>query len=63
MTKMNDNSIAFGKTAEEIILEHCSEFTYPICFNAPFGHIDNNLAIKLGKTTKLTINKEFVTIV
>ena len=33
MTKMNDNNIPFGKTAEQIILDTVSEYDFPICFN------------------------------
>ncbi|MCB0510308.1 MAG: LD-carboxypeptidase, partial [Bacteroidetes bacterium] len=42
MSDMKDNAIAFGSTAEEIILEHCKEFDFPICFNAPYGHLSDN---------------------
>lgn len=57
MTKMNDNHIPFGKTAEQIILESVSEYNYPVCFNFPAGHIDNNLALKLGENIRLDVGK------
>lgn len=63
MTQMNDNTIPFGKNAKEIIKEHCQEFNYPICFDAPFGHIDNNIALNFGKKIKLSIEEEKVSIV
>ena len=31
MSDMNDNTIPFGKTAEEIILEYIKEFDFPVC--------------------------------
>ena len=62
MTQMNDNTIPFGKTAEEIITEHCKDFNYPIYFNAPFGHIDNNIAITFGKKVNLVISGSEVSI-
>ena len=62
MTKMNDNSIAYGKTAEEIILEHVSEYDYPVCFGFPAGHIDDNRALIMGGNTVLEINKNEVNI-
>lgn len=55
MSDMKDNAIPFGKTAEEIIIEHCSPYGYPIIFNAPIGHITNNHAIKLG--SEITLRK------
>ncbi len=48
MSDMNDNAIPFGKTAEEIILEHTQEFNYPIYFGLEAGHIQPNRALRLG---------------
>ncbi len=48
MTKMNDNETPYGKNAEEIIAEHCAEYNYPLIFRFPTGHIEENLALKLG---------------
>lgn len=53
MSSMNDNTIAYGKNAYEIIQEHIQEFEYPVLFNFNAGHIEPNLALKLG--TKLTL--------
>jgi muramoyltetrapeptide carboxypeptidase len=52
---MKDNTIPFGKTAEEIILDAVKEYNYPVCFNFPAGHIDRNLTIVMGKTTTLLV--------
>ena len=56
MSDMNDNKVPFGKTAEEIIAEKTSEYSYPIYFNFPAGHIEPNLPIKLGANVKLDFN-------
>ena len=49
MTDMHDNSVPFGRKAEEIVMEAVAEYSYPVVFNAPFGHLgDNNLALPLG---------------
>ncbi|MBU1370585.1 MAG: LD-carboxypeptidase [Bacteroidetes bacterium] len=55
MTAMNDNSIPFGKTAEEIIAEHVSAFDYPVCFGFPAGHLKDNRALALGRKSRLAI--------
>lgn len=60
MSDMKDNSISFGKTAEEIIMEAVEEFNYPVCFNFPAGHIDENMAFYLGRKAKLKVSKNKV---
>ena len=57
MTKMNDNTIPFGKNAEEIIIDAVSEYNYPVCFNFPAGHISDNRALKLGLAAQLKVDK------
>ena len=56
MSDMNDNTIPFGQSAEEIISAHCAEYNYPICFHAPIGHVNNNLSIQFGAEYALTID-------
>ena len=55
MNDMNDNKILFGKSAEEIILEHTKDYAYPICFGFPAGHKNDNRCIKLGEKSVLKI--------
>lgn len=55
MSDMNDNSIPFGKTAYEIISETVKDYNYPVCFNFPAGHIENNIALVLGGWCKLEV--------
>ncbi|WP_395802933.1 LD-carboxypeptidase [Daejeonella sp.] len=58
-TEMKDNDIPFGQNAEEIILSHVAEYNYPVCFNFPAGHINDNQALILGRKVKMTVqNKE-----
>jgi muramoyltetrapeptide carboxypeptidase len=57
MTDMKDNTIPFGKTAEEIILDAVKEYNYPVVFGFPAGHIDENFALYFGKKAKLKIGK------
>ncbi|MBT5274087.1 MAG: LD-carboxypeptidase [Flavobacteriales bacterium] len=60
MSDMNDNTIPFGKTAEEIILEYIKEFNFPVCFNFPAGHLDDNRTLVFGKECILEINENGV---
>ncbi len=56
MSDMNDNTISFGKTAEQIISEAVDEYNYPVCFGFPAGHLDENLALLLGSRVILNVN-------
>ncbi len=58
MTDMKDNTIPFGKTAEEIIMDAVKEYTYPVCFNFPGGHIDKNMAMYLGRKVNLSVGEK-----
>lgn len=58
MVEMHDNDIPFGKTAEEIVWEHVAEFTYPVCFDFPAGHIRDNRAMYLGGMARLSISSQ-----
>jgi muramoyltetrapeptide carboxypeptidase len=58
MSRMNDNKVPYGKTANEIIAEAVAEYTYPVCYDFPAGHGETNLALILGRKVKLTIGEE-----
>jgi muramoyltetrapeptide carboxypeptidase len=60
MTEMRDNEIPFGKTAKEIIAEAVAEYDYPVCFEFPAGHIDDNRALILGRKAELEVNEKSV---
>jgi len=60
MSEMNDNDIPFGKTSEQIILEHLESFEFPICFAFPAGHMDDNNAIVFGINSRLIITEKKV---
>lgn len=55
MTKMHDNRIPFGKTAQEIVLDAVKECNFPVAFGFPAGHVDDNRALLLGSTIELTV--------
>lgn len=48
LTQMNDNAVAFGRTAEQILFEAVGEYPYPVVFGMPAGHQALNLALVMG---------------
>ncbi len=58
MTEMKDNNVPFGKDAEEIILDAVKEFSYPVCFGFPGGHIKKNSALPLGRRAELNVGEK-----
>lgn len=56
-TDMKDNDKPFGKSSYEIISEHVAEYSYPVCFDFPAGHIKNNQPIVLGQKYRFSVNK------
>jgi muramoyltetrapeptide carboxypeptidase len=58
MERMNDNNIPYGRTANEIIADAVAEYKYPVCFDFPSGHGENNLALILGRKVKLNVGNE-----
>jgi muramoyltetrapeptide carboxypeptidase len=61
-TDMKDNTIPFGKTAEEIIYDAVKEYDYPVCFNFPSGHIKDNYPFIYGSKIKLIVSEQSVEI-
>ena len=59
---MNDNSIPFGKTSEQIILEYTKDYDFPICFGFPAGHLVDNRCVMLGVNSVLEISKNGVSL-
>lgn len=66
MTEMNDNAIPYGKSTAEIIFDTVREYNYPVCFEFPSGHIEDNRALIMGREAELNvqgsrINVQFLT--
>lgn len=56
MSDMNDNTVPFGKTAEEIIWEHVKDYDYPVYFGFSAGHVSPNLALPMGQEVEIENN-------
>ena len=61
-TEMKDNDIPFGQTAEQIIMEHVKEFDFPVCFNFPAGHINDNRALIFGRKVNILVEEQNVSL-
>ena len=48
LSDMHDNTVPFGKTAEEIVADCCRDFDFPVIFNVPAGHLPDNRAFRMG---------------
>ncbi len=57
LTKMHDNEIPFGKSAEELISEITAKFRIPVCFSFPAGHQLKNKTLIFGRQTRLRVKK------
>lgn len=55
ITEMHDNTVAFGKSAYEIIQDVVVDYHYPVCFGFPAGHIADNRALILGREVELEV--------
>ncbi len=58
MSDMRDNTIPYGKTAEEIILDAVKEYDYPVCFDFHAGHVLENNPLIFGRKVKLTVGQK-----
>jgi len=61
-SEMKDNDIPFGQTAEQIIMEHVKEFDFPVCFNFPAGHINDNRALIFGRKVNILVEEQSVSL-
>lgn len=57
-TEMKDTERPFGKTIRTIIKEIVYEYDYPVCFDFPISHANENLAVKIGVDYELKITKQ-----
>lgn len=53
LTKMEDTRTAWGHTAEETIAAIVADRKYPVFFNFPAGHVNDNRAFYIGKRARI----------
>ncbi len=59
-TNIKINDIPFGFNANEIIEKVVSKYSFPVCYNFPAGHIDDNHALVMGKVVNFIITLDRV---
>lgn len=52
-----DEDPEFGLSVSEIIAEAVSEYSYPVCFNFPTGHVEHNLPFIEGSFVELSVTE------
>jgi muramoyltetrapeptide carboxypeptidase len=57
-TEMKDNTVPFGKTAEQIIMDAVNEYNYPVCFGFPAGHGEKNFPLYLGRKVQISVQEK-----
>lgn len=61
-TNLKDNKVPFGWSVSELIKDIAGAYGYPIAFDFPAGHIDNNYTLILGKEATLSITQDTVSL-
>ena len=61
-TDMKDTTTPFGKNVLEAINDVVKEFAFPVCFQFPVGHTDENYALKIGVEYELNVGSGGVTL-
>jgi muramoyltetrapeptide carboxypeptidase len=59
---MTPELIPFGQTPEQVIWEIVKAYDYPVCFNFPTGHINNNMAMIVGNKISLAVETSKTTL-
>ncbi|AUC83163.1 LD-carboxypeptidase [Lacinutrix sp. Bg11-31] len=62
MSRMRKNTTLWGTSIEQLILDALADYNFPIAFNMPAGHEDDNRAMIMGRTIELNVKKEKTTI-
>ncbi len=57
MSKIRKNTTPWGSSIEQLILDVFEDYDFPILFDFPAGHEDDNRALILGRTIQLEVGK------
>ena len=54
MSELSETKIIWGKSVEDIVMDAVGEYDYPVVFDFPAGHINDNRAFYFGRKAELT---------
>ncbi len=63
ISKVRKNTTVWGQSIEQLVLDVVKEYDFPVLFNFPAGHEDDNRALILGRTIVLTVGNIKSTVV
>jgi len=55
--KPDDPEEDFGYSLYDMVMEKVKEYSYPVCFDFPVGHVRENYALKCGMSHQLTVSQ------
>ena len=58
MSKLRKNTTLWGTSVEQLVLDALADYDFPIAFNMPAGHENDNRAMILGKMIELKVEKD-----
>lgn len=62
-SKMKVNTTPWGTSVQQLILDVLADYDFPIAFNMPAGHEEDNRAMILGRTIELKVTKDAATVI
>lgn len=62
MSGMRNGIDEYSGSVESIIRDAVAEYSYPVCFNFPSGHEEQNQALFIGREYKLSVDRDFVSL-
>jgi len=62
-TDLKDTERPFGKNIYDIVLDQVAEYDYPVCFDFPVSHAENNLALKHGMKHQIIVKDDGVSLI
>ena len=57
MSKMRKNTTPWGSSVKQLVLDALSDYDFPIAFNMPAGHEDDNRALIMGEEITMEVSK------